>query len=80
MWRDVGDLCWAAGRGLFSGCGRLFPMLGKSCEVGVMGLVGVGLLFFFASLLTVHLAITVVLETPAAVARGLACCRRSRPS
>ena len=37
------------------------PVLRKSCDVGVMGLVGVGLLFFFASALTVYLAIAVAL-------------------
>ena len=46
-----------------------------------MGLVAVGLLFFFASLLTVHLAITVaLLRRPPRWRGGWACSHRSRPS
>jgi hypothetical protein len=56
-----GVSCWAAGRGFFAAPADYSAVLGKSCDRGVMGLVGVGLLFFFASSLTLHLAIAVAL-------------------
>ena len=62
MWRDVGCFVLGGREGLFQRLSADYSAIyGKNSEVGVMGLVGVGLLFFFASSLTLLLAITVAL-------------------
>jgi hypothetical protein len=62
MWRDVGGFVLGGREAPFQPLWQIIPpVLRKSCDVGVMGLVGVGLLFFFASSLTLLLAITVAL-------------------